>query len=68
MFQIIGSLFALAVTIIGDRILSKWVAQMRLWYREKCDAAFKAKVDSQYDALAAEWENLKEGRESAIPK
>lgn len=65
--SIVASVLSLIATIVGDRILAKWVGAARLWWRTKAEASLKEQADAEYSRLLFDWSRLQGDREPWKP-
>lgn len=68
LIQLFGALATIAATLIGDRLLAKWMAIGKIWLRKYSDQKFQAQVDDQYKKLVDDWEAGKDDRQGPEPK
>lgn len=55
---IVGAAMKIAASIIGDYYLAKWISAARVWLRRFAWQSLKEQLDSEYNKLSAEFEDL----------
>lgn len=66
--RIVGPpLLKLMVSIVGDYLLGKWVAQLRLFFRKNAEPTLQRYADDEYVRLEKEWNLLRDERQGRKP-
>lgn len=66
--SIVSSVLSLVAMVVGDRILAKWVAAVRLWWREGAEKALKEQADREFLRLQLDWKKLQDDRKPFRPQ
>lgn len=56
---LLGPLMRLGFLILGDNIITKWLACIQFWVDKSAAIEIKAQVASQYASLCSSWEAAK---------
>lgn len=67
MINLIGSVVGLAGMIVGDAILTKWLAAFKFWMEKRADQNIKAKIAYEYNIFNQEMEKAIDKRPKDIP-
>jgi len=65
--QIVNTLLKIALILIGDKYLSKWLAAGQYWYRTIADDKLKAQVERDFKAYSDGWGAITKDRKPFRP-
>lgn len=56
--KLLASIAAIVAIVVGDKTLAKWVAFVKLWYRQWTEKGIKDEAERLYSELEREWNEV----------